>query len=73
MDSNNIKRNRIYYRDKIYKDFSKNGWLLNAAFSNLVRGYYSNEDNQDNIYIDYVPQLSLKLKRPYKYSALFDI
>ena len=61
---NNIKRNRIYYKDKVYKEFIYKGFLAELAFSNLLRGYYSAE-NKGEDYIGYVPQLSFDLQRPY--------
>ena len=69
---NNTERQRISYKDNLYKDYTtKDGLLFNTTFSNIIRGYYNDSSNvKSDFYANYIPQLSLKAQKPYiKYNT----
>ena len=65
-EKSKIDRHRILYKDALSKKIiTAGGSVLEAKFNNLFRLYYNDDKNNNDFYLNYVPQLSLNAKKPY--------
>lgn len=62
-----IHRQRLFYKDSLYKEFiTKNGLLLKAQLDNTLRSYYNdNASTNYDSFSHYTAKLGLNVEKPY--------